>query len=322
MAEAFDRLIAALAARQHGYVTRVQLLAIGLGPAAIDYRIETRRLIPVYRGVYAVGYANRTPVARAMAAVLACGHRGVLSHGSAAALWGFYKYWDEPFEVTVPSLRTRPGIKIHRSRALSGRDNDRQLGIPVTSPSRTALDIAPRLTDERLTRVINDARHARLLHLDDLSDVLDRNPTHPGKKRLRPFAETPAGPTRSELEDAFMAFAKRFGLPTPLTNVTVNGRVVDVVFPAERVIVEIDSWEFHRFRSNFEDDRDRDADQLVGGYVTVRVTDDRMKQTPKLEADRLHAILADRRRTLTVLSNSGARVPATGARTTPERPAS
>jgi very-short-patch-repair endonuclease len=88
------------------------------------------------------------------------------------------------------------------------------------------------------------------------------------------------------------------------------------------VIVEIDSWEFHRFRSNFEGDRNRDADLLAGGFVTIRLTDERMKQTPQHEADRLHEILRDRRRTLTLLSNSLARVPATGARTTPERPAS
>jgi hypothetical protein len=279
-------------------------------------------LIPVHSGVYAVGYVNATPVGRACAAVLACGLRALLSHGSAAALWGYYKYWDEPFEVTVPAMRKRPGIKVHRSRTLACEDRDCQLGIPVTSPARTVLDIAPRLSDQRLTRVVNDGRHARLLHLDDIADALDRNPTHPGTKRLRPFVEAPTGPTRSELEDEFVAFCKRLALPTPLTSVMVNGREVDALFPAERVIVEIDSWEFHRFRSHFEGDRDRDTDQLAGGYVTVRLTDARMKKTPVQEASRLHTILRDRRRTLTLLSNTSARVRATGARTNPERPAS
>ena len=121
---------------------------------------------------------------------------------------------------------------------------------------------------------------------------------------------------------AIVAFCKRYDLPTPVTNTMVNGREVDALFPAERVIVEIDSWEFHRFRSNFEGDRDRDTDQLAGGYVTIRLTDERVKHTPEQEAERLHKILNDRRRTLTVLSNTDARVRATGARTTPERPAS
>jgi hypothetical protein len=322
MADAFARAIAVVAGRQHGYITRTQLLAIGLTPGAIRQRVRSGRLIAVYAGVYAVSYVNGTPVARACAVVLACGGKAVLSHGSAASLWGFYKYWDPPYEVTVPAVRKRPGIKVHRSRTLTGSDFDCQLGIPVTSPARTALDIAPGLTDGRLTRVVNDARHARLLHLDDLEDVLNRNPNHPGTRRLRRFVANPTGPTRSELEDEFVAFCTRYGLPTPVTNTHVLGYEVDVLFPAERVIVEIDSWEFHRFRSSFEGDRHRDADQLAGGFVTVRVTDERMKQASEAEARRLHKILADRRRTLTLLSNTDARVPATGARTTPERPAS
>jgi len=164
----------------------------------------------------------------------------------------------------------------------------------ISSPARTALDIAPALTDKRLTRVVNDGRHARLLHLDDLADVLARNPKHPGVKRLKPLLDTPATrPTRSELEDDFRAFARRYGLPAPVTNTYVLGHEVDVLFVAERVIVEVDSWEFHRFRSNFEGDRDRDADFLAGGYVTVRITDERMNGEPEHEAGRLHKILSD-----------------------------
>jgi hypothetical protein len=304
-------------------VTRAQLLGLGLTVSAFKHLVASGRLIRVHAGVYAVGHVNNTPVARAFAAVLACGDGALLSHGSAATLWGFSKYWDEPFEVTVwRSQRRRPGIKIHRSRVLTDPDRDCQLGVPVTSPARTALDIAPRLTDKRLTRVVNDGQHARLLHLDDLADVLDRNPKHPGTKRLKRFVEEPAGPTRSELEDEFLAFCKRYRLPTPVMNTDVLGYEVDVLFPAERVIVEIDSWEFHRLRDSFEGDRNRDADLLAGDYVTIRLTDERMKQTPEHEAARLHKILERRRRTLTLLSNMSARVRATGAPTTPERPAS
>jgi hypothetical protein len=169
--------------------------------------------------------------------------------------------------------------------------------------------------------MVNNLRHARYLHLDDLHDVLQRNPNHPGTKRLKPFVETRTGLTRSVLEDRFVAFAKRYGLPTPATNTRVNGHEVDVLFPAEKVIVELDSWEFHRFRSNFESDRNRDTDMLAADYVTVRVTDERMNQDPEREAQRLHKILRDRRRTLTVLSKTLGSMPVTGA-PTPERPAS
>ena len=218
MVERVERAIAALAAGQHGYVTRKQLLAMGVRAVAIDHRIARDRLIRVHAGVYAVGHVNATPVARAFAAVLACGNGALLSHGSAATLWGYNKYWDTPFEVTVTKgHRRRPGITVHRSRTLTEADVDCQLDVPVTGPARTLLDVAPRLTDKRLTRAVNDGRHAKILHLDDLADVLRRNPTHPGTKRLLPFVQKPRGITRSGLEDRFLAFAQRYGLPTPET---------------------------------------------------------------------------------------------------------
>jgi hypothetical protein len=297
MASVFDKVIAALAAKQYGYVTRAQLLAIGLGPAAIVYRVRTGRLIPVHAGVYAVGHVNRTPVARAMAAILACGENAVLSHGSAASLWGFDKYWHMPYEVTVPALRNRKGITVHRSRTLARRDITWQLGVHVTTPERTILDIAPRLTDRRLTRVVNDGRHAGYIHLDSLAEVLNRNPKHPGAKRVWPLVHANRPPTRSELEDDFEAFRLKYGLPAPTrTNTYLFGHEVDVLYATERVIVEIDGYLFHSDRDSFERDRDRDAERLAAGFVTVRLTRKRMKQQAEREARRLNAILMARRR--------------------------
>jgi very-short-patch-repair endonuclease len=296
MTEWFEQAIARLAAPQWGYVTREQLLNLGLSADAIKWGVKTGRLIPVHAGVYAVGHVNGTPVARAMAAVLACGEGALLSHGSAASLWGYFKFWDEPFEVTVAtSHRRRAGIKIHRSQILTWCDIDRQHGVPVTSPARTVLDVAPRLYDRRLRRVVSDGRIGPHLHLDDLADVLDRNPKHPGTKRLRWFVESPTGATRSGVEDDFLAFARRYGLPALVTNTLVHGHEVDVLFPRERVIVEIDTWPTHGLRSSFEGDRERDADLLAAGYPTVRVTEERLDQSPDVEARRLHAILHARR---------------------------
>ncbi|HYB27275.1 MAG TPA: type IV toxin-antitoxin system AbiEi family antitoxin domain-containing protein [Solirubrobacteraceae bacterium] len=182
-----------MAAKQFGHITRTQLLTIGLGARAIEHRVRAGQLIPVHAGVYAVGYINRTPVACAAAAVLACGQGAALSHGSAATLWGFNKYWDMPYEVTVAtSHRRREGIKVHRSRTLARCDVTRQLGIRVTSPARTMLDHVPRLTEKRLSRVVKDGLRGPYLHRDDLVDVVRRNPTHPGHKRLLRFVEDPS----------------------------------------------------------------------------------------------------------------------------------
>lgn len=287
-----EAAIALIAGRQHGYITRAQLLAVGLGRHAIAYRVEIRRLIQVYAGVYAVGYVRRTPEARACAAVLACGEKAMLSHGSAASLWGFDKHWAAPFEVIAPSIRIREGIKVHRCRTLARPDITRQLGIRVTSPARTVLDNAPRLTGKRLSRFVNDALRTPYLHVPDLADVLNRNPDHRGAKRLVPLVREP---TNSPLEDDFLEFAERYGLPTPVTNTHLLGYEIDVLYPRERVIVEVDSAEFHLDRGSFERDRKRDVVTLAAGYVTVRITDERMKQEPEPEAQRLLGILAARR---------------------------
>ena len=217
----------------------------------------------------------------------------MLSHSSAASLWGFDKHWDEPFEVTAPSIRIREGIKVHRCRTLARRDITRQLGIRVTSPARTVLDNAPRLTGKRLSRFVNDALRTPYLHVPDLADVLNRNPNHPGTKRVLPFVRQP---TNSPLEDDFLEFARRYGLPTPTTNTHLLGYEIDVWYPRERVIVEVDSAEFHMDRDSFEGDRKRDVIMLEAGIVTVRITDERMKQEPEPEARRLLGILAARRK--------------------------
>jgi hypothetical protein len=249
MAGAIDKAIAVLAGRQHGYVSRPQLLKLGLTPKAIRWRVQTGWLIPVYAGVYAVGYVQRTPAARAHAAALACGEKAALSHGSAASLWGFSKHWDAPFEVTAPSMRRHAGIKVHRSRTLARRDITRQLGIRVTSPARTVLDNAPRLTGKRLSRFVNGALRTPYLHVSALADVLNRNPDHPGTNRVLPYVRTP---TNSPLEDDFLEFARRYGLPTPTTNTHLLGYEIDVLYPRERLIVEVDGYEFHSDRYSFE----------------------------------------------------------------------
>jgi hypothetical protein len=195
--------------------------------------------------------------------------------------------------VTAPSIRVRNGVKVHRSRTLTRRDVTRQHGIPVTSPARTVLDNAPRLTGKRLSRFVNGALRTPYLHVPDLADALNRNPNHPGTKRTLAFVRAP---TNSPLEDDFLEFARRYGLPTPVTNTYLLGYEIDVIYPRERVIVEVDGYGFHSDRHSFERDRKRDVIMLEAGIVTVRITEERMKQEPETEASRLLAILDSRRR--------------------------
>lgn len=291
-----DQAIARVAARQHGNITRAQLLDAGLRPTAIHHRVRTGRLHRVHLGVYAVGRPARMPLEYAAAAVVACGPTAALSHSSAMALWGFWRRWEQPLELTVTGDRRLPQLKVHRSRTLHRRDVCPQLGIRTTSAARTVLDISPRLDDGQLKRAVNGALHSMWLTESQLADVLARHPRAPGAKRIGILIGLPGTPTRSTWEDEFPAFCARFGLPEPIMGAHVSGYTVDALFPDHKVIVELDSWEFHKGAIAFETDRERDAVTLAEDHVTLRITWSRMAGSREREAARLHRILSAPRR--------------------------
>jgi hypothetical protein len=227
--------IARIAARRHGHVTRLQLLDLGLGSGAITYRIATGELVPVHAGVYAVGYRRVEPVAGAMAAVLACGDGAILSHDSAAALWGL-RPWPRLPEVTTREHRRRPGITTHRSTTLERNDRRIRLNVPTVSAGRAIADIALRLSDKQLTRATQEARHDGHLKPTDLRKLLRRCP------RLRQLVDPTQNPTKSGFEDILTPWLRKHGLPIPQLNAKINGREVDALYPEQRVILELDSW--------------------------------------------------------------------------------
>jgi hypothetical protein len=290
-----DPAVATLAARQHGNVTRAQLNALGIGDNGIAHRVRTGRLSRVHHGVYAVGRPPSTPIERAAAAVLACGARAALSHESALALWGFAKRWPTPPTVTVATDRHPRAVTVHRCRTLTRADIRTQLGIRATSAARTVLDCVPGLDEKPRTRLVNDALRSPFLTRNELAATRARRPRHPSAALLDPFLDRTDGPTFSDLEDEFLAFCRTHGLPRPQINTRAAGRIVDATFAAERLIVELDSWEFHQDRAAFEDDRERDANALDTGFETIRITSRRITHRPAAEAARLHRILARRR---------------------------
>lgn len=171
-----------------------------------------------------------------------------------------------------------------------------QHGLRVTSPARTLLDMTPRLTDRQLKYAFNRLRLDYGLTTEQLKDVIERFPRHPGAGRLKRFAGIRHGPTRSRLERKFYAFCQRYGLPEPLLNHEIAGVEVDAYFPEHGLIVEIDGRDVHDGPASFELDRDRDATMLALGLPTVRITEERMDNTPAQEAARLRTILANLRR--------------------------
>lgn len=189
----------------------------------------------------------------------------------------------------------RAGITVHRTvHPLTRADARFQLGIRATTPARALLDISPGVHERRLARLVNDALLSPHCTRHQLRAMVDRHPTHRGVRHLTPFLDRTDGPTRSEFEDRFTRFCADYGLPEPRVNVRVAGHLVDAHFPAHRLIVELDGWEFHKDRAAFESDRNRDADTLQAGQATVRITWDRLTGAPAAEAARLRAILTQR----------------------------
>ncbi len=211
--QAVDVAIGAAAERQHGNVTTRQLLAFGLDDSAIAYRVTVGRLYRVHRGVYSIGRRATTPLERASAAVLACGPGAALSHASAMTLWGYWKRWDEPFEVSVSGDRRRTAVKVHRTTTLHWRDVTTQLGIRATTPARTIFDVAPRLDDRALKRKVNEALHSPWLDESDLAELIDRFHHLLPARRIAPLIGLSGTPTRAGWEDDFPAFCVTHGLP-------------------------------------------------------------------------------------------------------------
>jgi very-short-patch-repair endonuclease len=271
-------------------ITRAQLRGCGLDANAIDYRLRVGRLHSLHRAVYAVGHRPPSPHTRAMAALLACGPGAVLSHRSAGALWGLGPRWGDPLDVTsARHVRQRGGIRVHESSSLTRHDVTRHYGIPVTTLARTLLDL-PEILDERtLTRAVNEARLLRRGVAADLAALLTRSPGR-ATNRLTPLLDH--APTRSTLEDDFLAFVRRYGLPSPEVNQVIAGHEVDIVWRAHELVVELDSRTYHEHR--FEEDRDRDADLLSAGYPVLRITSARLRLNPDREAARVKATLAAR----------------------------
>jgi len=261
------------AARQGGHVTREQLLSAGLSQRTVDRWVRGKQLIRVYRGVYAVGHLQSNPVNAAHAALLAGGPRSALAGSCGLVLWNVWRYWPKQLEIVIAGNRRPAGLIVHQSSTLRQRDVKQVDGLRVTSPARTLLDTATRLSAKQLTRAVNDLRLRRELSLDDLADVIARNPTHPATTLLRPHLElAQPEPTRSVLEDRFLPLLRKHGLPTPQINTDVCGYRVDACFAEHRLVVELDGWGSHRFKERFLEDRRQDFAILTAtGMPTVRL---------------------------------------------------
>jgi hypothetical protein len=162
-----DARVAELAGRQEGMVSTAQLVGLGIGRSGIHERVRRGWLHPYCRGVYSVGHARVIGPARLWAAVLACGGpaAAVLSHRTAAALWELIRMPTGPVDViTLRQSYSTKLIRVHRTRTLIPDDVTTLDRLPVTTPTRTLIDLADQLPPQRLERALHRAEHQRLLN--------------------------------------------------------------------------------------------------------------------------------------------------------------
>ena len=270
-----------MATAQDGVVSHPQLSDLGLSDRAITQRLEMRRLHEVYRGVYAVGHRRMTTRGKWIAAVLACGPGAALSRRSAAARRDWPIRERGAIDVLVPdrSYRQHAGIRIHRPIALGDADIEDVGGIPTTSVARTIVDLAGVVTRRELERALEQADHQHVLDVAAIGEVLSRIARPRGVRTLRALlkASLPQTVTRAEHEEAFLRLAARYDLPPFIMNQPValgGGRyaVIDVLFPIQRVALELDTYATHGTPLAFARDRRRDAELSALGYHPMRLT--------------------------------------------------
>lgn len=270
-----DERVARLAAEQWGVVSADELRRCGLSLKAVFDRTRSGYLHPIYRGVYAVGHPNLPLEGRFLAAVKACGPTAVLSHFSAATLYGLVRWDDRYPEVTTTTTRSHRGIRTHRSSMLDVQDVTRRHNIPITTPARTLVDLAATFDYRTLRRTVREAQR-KLVTIRQIVETQQRLGPRRGSANLTRILATGHAPTRSELEDTVLDLLLTAGFQRPDVNrpLTMQGRTIvpDFRWPEQRLIIEADGAEWHDDRLTREDDAEKQALLEAHGERVLRIT--------------------------------------------------
>jgi hypothetical protein len=272
-----------LAGRQHNRLSRTQLLRLGFSDEAIAHRVSRGWLVVVEQGVLAVGPVRPDDDwGRWMAATLTAPHT-FLSHASAAAAWGLWS-GERRFEVvTRPGSggpRRHGGVLCHRSTTLDGETTVLS-EIPITSVSRTILDLARHVSDRSLARLIRDAvRLERVTTVtlgNDLGSYRGRRGAGRVARTLARYAGLPLERARSGAEIRALEILRAAGRPMPRLNVRIAGEEADLSWPRRRLIIEIDGGPFHL---DVGEDQRKQGRWESAGWTVARVSSDDVYERP------------------------------------------
>jgi hypothetical protein len=286
-----EAVIAELARVRHGVVTRRRLLAVGITVAEVRSRLRSGPLILEYPGVYRVGHQAPSREATYVAAVEACGDGALLCGRAAAHLHRLIRGPAPPPEVLARNERRIEGILTRRRRRFDPREAAVVLGIPVTTVARTLVDLAAVLSVDALARACHEADVLHRTTPDEVEAVLARRSRSPGAGRLRAVMRGDVKVTLSTLERSFLRLLRAEGLPLPVTNRPAGGRRVDGRWPELRVTVELDSYQFHRSRHAWEQDRRREREAHARGDDFRRYTYGDVCEEPRLLVAELRSLL-------------------------------
>jgi very-short-patch-repair endonuclease len=299
-----DERLAALATEQHGVVHLQQARGCGLTQQGVSRRLRARRLLEVHPCVFRVAGAPDTHLAALQAAALAVGPDGVVSHRSAAWLWGLLSHEDTVVEVTVsrsrgPSLH---GVAVHRSRDLVAGHSTVRSGIPVTNPLRTLVDlgaVCSRWTvEDALDRGLSDRRFTVAAVEWMLHEVA--RPGRRGCGVLRTVLDERAlgaAPPDGLLEPRMARLLRSHGLPEAVFQHPVpEARArLDFAYPEQRLAIEVDGYEVHGTRRAMDADHER-HNRLVGaGWTVLRYTWHQVVREPAKVADSVRSALGSQK---------------------------
>jgi very-short-patch-repair endonuclease len=292
------RRLAEIAARQHGVISTRQLTALCYDRRTVWRWANDGKLHHLHQGVYAVGHEALSWEGRLCAALLA-NEPAVASHLTAAWIWGLLRTRPGTFHLTAPSRRHRKDLVVVHFARLEPEDRTIVDGIPLTSPARTVLDLAPDESPSDLARLLQCADDNELLDRRRFEALIARTNGHRGQGRLAAALRGFKPETvilRSDLERRFRRLVLDAGLPVPQTNVAVEGYELDCYWEAEGFAVELDVYATHGSPRSFEVDREREDDLLLAGIELIRVTDVRLDRDPRGTIARVAEHL-ERRRT-------------------------
>lgn len=296
----WDAGLAELAGLQHGVVASWQAHTLGIDRAWIARAVRRKRLHPITESVYAVGHPAVSRRGRAIAAVLRGGEGTVVSHLSAARLWGLVNESTEgPIHVSLGrrrGLQSSDDVTVHRPRTLGTADVTMHRGLPVTTPERTIRDLLRESSVAEVTRMLEQM----VTHLDRSPDELHQwgqtLTKTPALHVLHDALDEVVAPVvlRSELERRFRTLCQHAGLPLPETNTRIVGWEVDAAWRLHGVAVELDSWRWHGGRWQFHRDRRKGLALSRAGFELLRLTWPQIKHESREVIETLQIVLERR----------------------------